>query len=270
MKIEFILYKIFNKKIIMHFVGADIRNSEYVIWKNNHLEDYLQGNTEKSPPITTKWQNKLIDNVKKYASHIIVSTPDLLEIIPEALYYPVVIDLEKFEVELNACQTKREKNSIKILHTPSNSVLKGSVTIESSLYNLKNKLNNKNIEVVLPGKDRWDIVYSVTRYDLIKHLKESDILIDQLTIGWYGLQTVEGLIAGNEVFCYINTDLEKYIYPNCPIINVNALNIEETLNDYINKKLSINHSHQSKIDWVKKYHTIENNNQTLLQAWGIA
>ena len=63
----------------MHFVGADIRSNEYLVDKNTNLKDFLHGKKIETP-ISEPFQIKLIRLAKKYASEIIVSTPDLLKI----------------------------------------------------------------------------------------------------------------------------------------------------------------------------------------------
>jgi len=138
-KFELATYKLFGKRIVMHFVGADIRSLPYSIWKNNHMQDFLSNNLEKFPPLTEPWQDKLIAESIKYADQIIVSTPDLLKIIPQAKFYPVVIDFDKFISEFGEMNSIKSKDKISIMHSPSNSSIKGSDIIYSQLANIKNK-----------------------------------------------------------------------------------------------------------------------------------
>jgi len=110
----------------------------------------------------------------------------------------------------------------------------------------------------------------VSRYELFKLYKESDIVIDQLIIGWYGLQSIEALAAGKHVVSYVDANLNGFLYPNCPLELADKNTLESVVFDVINKvlnKKNINTS--SQIDWLKKYHTIESNNEMLIQAWGL-
>ena len=124
-RLEFKIYRFFNKKVIMHFVGSDIRDPNYLYWKANHIHDFLSGKINRS--LSTNWQLELINDSKDFANHILVSTPDLLEIIPQATYYPVVINIEEFNKELKDASLKVQNkffksNKIKILHAPSNRI----------------------------------------------------------------------------------------------------------------------------------------------------
>jgi hypothetical protein len=269
-RFELATYKLFGKKVIMHFVGADIRSNKYLKWKNDHLKDFLSNNLGKFPPITEPFQDKLIADANKYADEIIVSTPDLLKIIPQAKFYPVIIDFDKFISEFGGINNLKSKDKICIIHSPSNSSIKGSEQIYFILENIRNKFAD-NVSLILPGKTKSNKYYSTTRYELIELCKQSNILIDQLTIGWYGLQVIEAIITGNQVFCYIAEDLKKYLFEGTPIINVNANNFEHTLTEFINTSKSgfSDFDYIKNIEWIKKHHTIENNNEILRKAWEI-
>ena len=138
-RFEFRLYKLFGKRIVMHFVGSDVRNPQYLFWKNKNLINFLNG--DKEFPRTLKIQDELIKDSLEFANEILVSTPDLLSIIPSATYFPVLIDLEKFDLEvggLNSMQHLRNHSSAyKILHSPSNARVKGTLFIHNVLNELK-------------------------------------------------------------------------------------------------------------------------------------
>ena len=91
-----------------------------------------------------------------------------------------------------------------------------------------------------------------------------------MIIGWYGLQSIEALIAGCSVICYIEKHLEKHLHKNSPIINANAFNLEEVLRNTILKYLEgYKENKVQNIEWARKYHSINNNNNTLLNSWNL-
>ena len=270
-RFEFRVYKLLGKRIVMHFVGSDIRNPHYLFWKNTNLISFLNG--EKEFPRTLKWQDKLIKDSLQFADEILVSTPDLLANIPSATYFPVLIDLEKFDREIGGLNSLHSDESssgpYKILHSPSNARVKGTFFIHNILNNLKAKYNDE-LEAILPGDEALNSkkFYSVSRYDLFSLIRESDVMIDQLVIGWYGLQSLEAILCGNIVLCYIEEGLEKHLFPHCPILNVNAINLENGLTNLLNNKKRLSKEEvKANYEWVKKYHTIENNHEILLAAW---
>lgn len=265
---ELAAYKLFGKQIIMHFVGSDIRSEEYISWKEKNIKQFLRGNN--NFPKSLPWQKKLIQDAEKYADSILVSTPDLKELIPKSVYYPVLLDLNKFISEGKPdFSQKKKSDEIVILHCPSNTLLKGTSHIHDVLRKLTTSSNYK-IKLLLPaekiiGKQKQ---YAVSRYELFKLYKEADIVIDQLIIGWYGLQSIEALAMGKEVISYVDKHLEENLFPNCPIEIANVDNLEQVIIKCIKKILSNKQNDSTEvIDWIKKYHTIENNNEPLLSSW---
>jgi hypothetical protein len=269
-RFELMTYKLFGKRIVMHFVGSDIRSPKYIYWKEANIHGYLDG-TDNFPK-TLSWQNKLIQDAEKYADSILVSTPDLKNLLPKAEYYPVMLDLDKYLKELNEVVTApRAENEIVILHSPSNIQIKGTIYIHKILKKIAAE-SNYNIRLLLPAEKMIDNpkIYSVSRYELFKLYKESDIIIDQLIIGWYGLQSVEAIAAEKQVICYIDDQLKPYLTPDCPIESADINTLEDVIIRCIENAAKGNLSKlKNNIDWVRKNHTIENNHSALLNAWDI-
>lgn len=265
-KLEFRIYKLFGKKIIMHFVGSDIRNPNYLMWLNQNIEHISLKKDKIAPPLN--WQSKLISDSQTFADHILVSTPDLLQIVPEAKYYPVMIDVNRFQAECKkaAIEAKNrffKTDKIKILHAPSNVKLKGSDAIDQVL----NKALKRNDQIeYLNTKDlnrKTGSVYTVSRYELFQLYQEADIVIDQMVIGWYGLQSIEALLSDCQVICYIEDELKKHLFPNCPIISANIHELESVISEIVIQLKNEKISYRDQVKWVNKYHTIENNNHPL-------
>jgi hypothetical protein len=61
----------------------------------------------------------------------------------------------------------------------------------------------------------------------MKNLQESDIVIDQLLVGWYGVFAVEAMAYGKIVLCYLDDSYYADSWP--PIINTNKDDVYETL-----------------------------------------
>ena len=250
-------YKVLKKKIVFHFVGGDIRSSDYLTWVNDSL---IKAPVNIMPEIQQAYQIKLCELAQKYATFIIVSTPDLIEFFTKKVYYiPVFINHEKFK----SYRFKKKliaSNSVKILHAPSNARIKGSLFIESKIKLIKLKHPKLEAIITTDKKHAENIhpPYSISKSKLISLMESSNIVVDQVVIGWYGLQSIEALITGNKVIVWIPKELTKYIQKDCPIDHYqNRLNIEETISRIVQEK---NKNQQPLInDWVKKNHTIENN-----------
>lgn len=269
---ELMIYKMLGKRVVMHFVGADIRSLEYVSWKEKNIFEYLKGsdNGSKSEP----WQKKLIKDAEQFADYTLVSTPDLLELIPSAHYFPVLLDVEKFRSELDEIKTPEKKpDEIVILHCPTNVTqnLKGTVHIDPVLEKIAAQ-SKYSIKLLRPYKDKEGKKYThtISRYELFNLFKQADIVIDQMIIGWYGLLSVEALAAGKEVICFIDEKLKHHLFPGCPIHLADVTELEKVLTDCIEKLISGKTTDVAgQLAWVKKFHSIDNNHEALLKAWQI-
>jgi len=266
---ELFIYKLFGKRIVMHFVGSDLRNEKFLFWKEKNIRQFIKGET--FAEMNLPWQKKLIADTEKYADAVLVSTPDLKHFVKNAVYYPVMLDFEKFMKEAKPPVSKPSaSDEIVILHAPSNTTIKGTALIHDTLKKLVINSPYK-IRLILPGEKFLTIAktYPVSRYELFELYKEADIIIDQLTIGWYGLQSIEGLLMGNEVISYVDEELKGYLSPDCPIEVADANTLEEVIIKCI-KKIQLNkrRTQESIVEWVKKNHTIEYNGKILLDAWG--
>jgi hypothetical protein len=263
---ELKMCRLFRKKVIMHFVGSDIRNLEYTYWKENNITSYINGIDFE--PKSNAWQKQLVSLSNQFADSILVSTPDLLEIAPNAVYYPVMLDLKKFNIELDKAKKNPSKffktNKVKILHAPSNSKIKGSDIICNAIKELSKETDQfefiytKDLNIDTGSK------YTVSRYELFQLYAETDIVIDQLTIGWYGLQSIEAIAANCTVMCYIDQKVQSHLFEECPIIATDSIHLKDDilklLQEYRKPNLENNQA------WIKKYHTIEKNNSILIDS----
>jgi len=265
---ELKLYKLLKKKVIMHFVGSDIRNEGYLYWKDENLLSYLNGHDNRSI-IQKDSQKQLIELANVYADRVIVSTPDLLQLISKAVYFPVVLDINHTYQKELFIKPINSQSEIIILHSPSSmkNNLKGTKKIEEVLIELQ-KEKRYNIKLFLPYKLKNENTtdYSSTRIALLNLYETADIVIDQMVIGWYGMVSIESLAAGKQTICYIDSRLEKYLYPDCPIINANITNLKDKIYECIERLLNRSFSSEKQIAWVKKYHTIENIHDVLIYS----
>jgi hypothetical protein len=251
------IYKLLGKKVIMHFVGADIRSVNYLDWKSQYMEDYLAG--KPSPEsLSLPYQKALIQDALDYANTILVSTPDLLDIIPSAIYLPVFLNWE----HLPERTPKAPCPPLKILFSPSGTRTKGNQYIYAALDRLKETYGNR-VEIYTPGNENKEhFQYSTTRYDLLQKMGSYHIVIDQMLIGWYGLKTVEALAMGCTVICYIDTQYKPYLSPHSPIVEADIHSLYDILVDHI-----VSYRPHDSTTWIQKYHYISAYSKLLQEIW---
>lgn len=224
--------KILNKKIIFHFWGCDIRNKIIAYrFKYNACVGCMH-----SDSCTIKKYAR----IKRYSDCLIVASPDLLELLPGSKYVPVAIDLNKWKPSASPGNKAR---NLKILHAPTNRDIKGTKYLEYAVDRLKTK--GYPIELVL--------IENIPHGKVLQYYLDSDIVVDQLLLGWYGLFAVEAMALGKPVISYIREDLKKY-HENLPVISANPDDIQDVLEKLIINSDIREEKGRAGLEYVKKVH----------------
>jgi hypothetical protein len=223
------------------------------------------------PAKQLNWQKQLVQDAVDLADTILVSTPDLLELVPKATLLPVSIDIAELIKTMEANTVKQsiffKTQKRKILHCPSNPSLKGSILINNCIEELKKE--GVEFEYIYGPdlKKATNSTYSVSRYDLFQLYREADIVIDQLLIGWYGQQTLEAMLAECQTICYINPELVNHLSESCPIIQADQHSLKSALKQALNSPFSLDQKTRQH-EWVKKVHDINAHESILLKSFG--
>lgn len=123
-----------------------------------------------------------IDLLETSGRPVFVSTPDLLEDLPAAVWCPVAVDISRWERPRSARSRDRR---LRVAHAPSVSVIKGTHLIRNTLERLEAE-----------GIIDLDIIQGVPTAQMPDRFAMADVLIDQLRIGSYGVAACEALASG--------------------------------------------------------------------------
>lgn len=227
------------KKVFFYFCGCDIRDSKKVIEKYE-----FSGCQNCWPMACSPNQNKLLKYAEKYADGIFVSTPDLLEFVPEgSVWLPQPIDLEYFDNILK--ERKIEKNkTFTIAHAPTNRAIKGSDYIINAVEDLNKEGLNINLLLI------ENMPYEAALSEYVK----ANLVIDQLMIGWYGQVSVEMMALKKPVICYIRDDLKK-IVDDLPIVSATIDTIKETIKELYLQRDKLESLSQKGRQYVEEIHS---------------
>ncbi|MDQ2698508.1 MAG: hypothetical protein M3Y46_06920 [Actinomycetota bacterium] len=126
-----------------------------------------------------------------------VSTPDLLDDLPEAVWCPVVVDPTVWSG--GADPFSRDRTPV-VAHVPSSAAVKGTALVEPALQ----RLHRAGVIVYrrLEGLPS-DAVPAAVR--------DADILLDQFRIGSYGVAACEALAAGRVVVSHVSSAVREYV-----------------------------------------------------------
>lgn len=112
---------------------------------------------------------------------VFVSTPDLIDFLPDAFWCPVVIDPSKWE----SVERVRHAGPLRVVHAPTNSRVKGTDLIEPVLELLQDE-----------GVIDYRRITGVPHAEMPAFFADSDVVLDQFRLGSYGVAACEAMSSG--------------------------------------------------------------------------
>jgi glycosyltransferase involved in cell wall biosynthesis len=209
--IDLPILKLFRKKVIMHYWGAEMRQTDiavnYTHFDMDELNDIFDSAKDDK-------KRKKINRFNKYVDIFIVGDYSGLPYLPNTVVIKQAIDLTRFEFV--GCDINREV--VKIVHAPSDRRIKGTKYILPVIEKLEKE--GYNLDFIL--------VENKTNKEALEIYKEADIVIDQLLLESYGIFAVECMALGKPVLCRIDEKLIKY-YSNLPLLGTDPNNLYDNL-----------------------------------------
>jgi glycosyltransferase involved in cell wall biosynthesis len=206
------LLKKLGKKVIFHFHGSDIRG------KKMH------------PKI-------------KLADARLVSTPDLLQYVPDGIWIPQPIDLEYWKPE----PVDKSKENVTIIHAPTHRKISGTDFIISAVEDLKKE--GYKVELSLIERKPYE--------SLKEYYQKGDIFMDKVTIGIYGTFAVEGMALKKPVCVFIKDELLPSYPQELPVINTCPENLKQNLKKLIEDENLRKELGEKGRAYVEKYHDVK-------------
>lgn len=205
--------KLFKKKIFSEFHGSDIR----FIFNDVKYDYYKVG--APAPNIKKKIQKRILKLLKN-SEGIILHDAELIPHLPQTnlpvYIVPLRLDLSKFDPVFPDV----DKKIPTIVHAPSKRSTKGT---EEILQALK-KVYSEFELVLVEGK---------TQEEAIEIYKSADIIIDQVSVGTYGVFAIEAMALGKPVITYISDEMRKTLPDSLPIVSAEFDNLPEVIEELI-------------------------------------
>ena len=184
---------------------------------SNHIIKYPHSPFPEAPTdVVETLENRaqqLVSIYSKLDVPVFVSTPDLLDDLPNGIWLPVVVDPAQWETGFVARTGK-----LKVLYAPSKSWIKGGPKVDD----------------VLQGMSERDLIEylritSVPADDMPTLVKSADIVIDQFAIGAYGAMAVQAMAAGKVVIGHVAPWVRSRIPGEVPIVDSSIEELEKVI-----------------------------------------
>ncbi|CAG7649107.1 glycosyltransferase family 4 protein [Paenibacillus allorhizosphaerae] len=199
------------KKVVVQHRGSDVRRLSIARQYGN---PYVQVKYPDEKAIVSE-----LRKLSAFIDHAIVADHELLPYVRE--FYKQIhiirqaIDLRRFEPSYPSAAAKAPL----IVHAPSHSFIKGTQFVREAVRKLEKRGYAAKLQ----------ILHRVSHEEAVQIYKRSDMIIDQLRIGSFGIFSLEGMALGKPVVCYIRDGLLDTYPKELPIINANPDNLYDQL-----------------------------------------
>lgn len=172
-----------------------------------------------------------------------VTTPDLLDDVPEGVWCPVVVEVDRWAG--GSAPLTRERPVV--VHSPSHSGVKGSELIEPAVRQLEAEglLTYRRVEGIAP-----DAVPDVYR--------SADIVLDQFRLGSYGVAACEAMAAGRVVLGHVTPEVRDRVRAiagvELPVVEATPDSIADVLRSVIADRDAARATAEASVAFVRELH----------------
>lgn len=202
-----------------------------LVWHGSDVRDGARHAREhpRSPYVDPSWAHDELDEIAarnralaaRSALPSLVSTPDLLDDVPGAMWLPVVVDPAAWAAD---APPLGHGGRLRVVHAPSSGAVKGSQLIEPVV-----------LKLAAEGVIEYRRVERVAHADMPDVVQQADIVLEQFRLGSYGVAAVEAMAAGRIVIGDVDErvaeSVESATGARPPIVSVAPEALERALRD---------------------------------------
>ena len=231
------------KLIVVHFRGCDLRQRTINMRLNPDLNicqecDYPAGTCE------NRVQSLRIALAKRFAELLFVTTPDMLDFIPEAEQLPFIAPTE---IDLDAIvPVPKNEGVFRVVTSSNHDGLDGTRYIREAVERLKRE--GRKIEIIEVHRTPYEQALAI--------YKSADVYAGKLRMGYYNNANIECMMMGVPCMSYIREEFLSAI-PDCPIINTRPETVYDRLKEYLDRPEELLAIGARGPAFVKKYHDPE-------------
>jgi glycosyltransferase involved in cell wall biosynthesis len=196
----------------------------------------------------------MIDLWTRWADHIFAGVEWV-----DYLYYWDRLTIGHFSIDTDAWAPSEASDDdptrpLRVLHAPNHRPLKGSGFFIDAVATLREEGHAIELE----------LIERVPNDEVHRAIQRSDIVADQLVVGWYAMFAIEAMACGKPVLCAVRDDLED-LYVRTGLLQPGELPLvrcqPETVTDVL-RELCLDRKRTAEIglrsrDFVLRHHSLE-------------
>jgi glycosyltransferase involved in cell wall biosynthesis len=250
-------YKLFGKKVIMHYLGNDIELYEWSV-KNYNITNMEMLYAPSDGYIHDRVITKRRNFEKNFIDREYVCAPQYSPFIKDVEILALALDIQSIAMAQPDNWTKGQ--TLKVLHAPTSRKKKGTEYLVTAVQRLKSE--GYNIEL--------DIVEGVEHKDLLKRYENCHVSVNALLGGWYGTAGIEAMAVGRPLISFVRPEFLQFMglkEEEFPIISANINTIYEVLLAILNEDVLLNGKGIECRRYVERFHDYRKISEKLLEDY---
>ena len=229
------LLKFLGKRVLMHYRGSDVRLPS--IHQRREPDSYFNAS---HVTVDEDALRQRVSIARRHCDALLVSTPGLLDYVPDALLVPHTLDLLAWSHSRPV-----EPKIPEVVHVPSNAQTKGTAAVDAALEPLDRS-----------GVIRYRKLEGLDRAQLRLALTGADIVVDSLGIGDHGLISTEAMAAGCVAIAHIHPK-NRDRTPGVPVVEATGETLAGVVSDLASSPDRRAQIRRAGVAWVDTQHSYE-------------
>ncbi len=205
------------KPRLVEFWGTEIRDPSLAGRDNPHLRN-LTGSGG-AYAISSRSSLDIQRRFSRLGFECLIPGPEMFDYLrPEFFPSPFRTEASLLLSEFKPRFPDPEKRRPLVVHIPSRPEVKGTGHVLSAVERLSKRMDFE-----------FRLIQGMPHREVLAHMAESDVVLDQFIIGSYGTVTLEAMALGKPVMCYIKPSLLARLPSEIPVVSADPDNLESVL-----------------------------------------
>jgi len=240
------------RRVALLFHGSEVRRPAHHLRLTSWSPFYRRGNedlTARLEQATERVHEAFVD----FEGPVLVSTPDLVDHVPNGVWLPGVVGAASFAPTRRALTGQRPV----VAHAPSSSALKGSEWIDPVLQELDQR-----------GLICYRRLCDLPTMMIPSVLAEADVVVDQVVMGNPGVLAAQAMAAGRLVVAHLPEGVRRRMNPRPPVVEATPPTLKYVLLSVIEHPEHYSRIAASGVEFARTHHDGRMSARVLTEAFG--
>ena len=240
------------RNVALLFHGSEVRRPRDHA-RLNPWSPFYQAQTQVLTANLERTTDRVHEALADFDGPVLVSTPDLLDHVPRAVWVPGVVGPASFLPTAPALTGRRPV----VAHAPSSSWLKGSEWVDPILQRMDKE-----------GLVTYRRLQNLPPILMPSLLREVDVVVDQVTLGNPGVLVAQAMAAGRLVLAHLSEPVRRRFPEPPPVVETTPDNIEQVLLSVIENPEHYSAIAARGVDFARTYHDGRMSARVMTEALG--